>query len=304
MPMLILDNGQNYTAAGHKSNFVNFVRPYPIFLFNGQTESSSFTHSYPTSITSMPKVFIPSPAPISRRKFSRVEYIISHKQALTIWSKPTLLLQRKRKRLGRPRHGCTMLTPHPSPLFIDNIPRHPVAHDIQSTKASALAEYTNVIRGGANSHQWSPTVLGKRKKSPAPVSFYLSSRKTLLQLKDQPNVLQLFPSGQEEAPSKLSYNEVTCHQQPRLQSDSSALREWIASIVFEFALRKDQRHQPRLPVYVVHRGYVMCHPHNSLKCQLGVSRRLLRLVRTLSGSLRSTHYMMTWFFWHCGMSRI
>ena len=241
---------------------------------------------------------------ISRRKFSRVEYIISYKQALTIWSKPTLLLQRQRKGLSRLRHGRTMLTPHPSPLFIDNVPRHPVAHDIQSTKSSALAEYTNVIRGGANPHRWSPTFLGKRKKSPAPVSFHLSSRKTLLQLKGQPNVLQLFPSGQEEAPSKPSCNEDICHQQPRLQSDSSALREWIASIVFEFALRKDQRHQPRLPVYVVYRGYVMCHPHNLLNCRLGVSRRLLRLVRTLSGSLRSTHYMMTWFFWHCGMSRI
>jgi len=207
----------------------------------------SVVHTPP--ITTMPKVSICSPAPITRRKVSQVEYIISYKQSLAIRSKPTLFLQRQRK---RSRHGRPVLTPpHPSAFVIDSTLQHSVAQsDVPFTKASPLAEHTNTFRGDidVNPHRWSPTVLRKRKKSPAPISFQLWSRKTALQQEIEPTLQLRFPSGEDKSSSKPPCNEAI---RSRIRSDSAALREWIACVIFGFALRSPQRHQPPLPVYVV-----------------------------------------------------
>jgi hypothetical protein len=194
----------------------------------------------------MPKVFIFSPARITRRKISRVEHITSCRQPLAIRSKSTLLLQRQRQRLRRSRHERAMVAlPHPSALVVDSVSRHSVApSDIPLTKDSALAECANVIHGNhdANPYRWSPTVLRKRKESPAIVSFQLPSRTTLPQIKEQPNTLQLSP-GQDKASSTSSRETISCPQ-PRFRSESAALREWIACVIFGFVLRHDQSRPP------------------------------------------------------------
>jgi hypothetical protein len=200
----------------------------------------------------MPKVFIFSPAPITQRKISRVEYIISYREPRPIRSKPTLLLQRQRKL----RHEHPMLTSEPS------------RSDIPSTKPEALVDRTNAFHRDTdpNPHWWSPTIQRRRRRrqSPAPISFQLSSRKTSLQIKDQPNVLQPFLSGQDKASSKPSCKEVIFRQQPRLLSDSALLRVWIACIIFGFTLRDNQ---PQPPEYVV---FISFNTYHLPECRLGV----------------------------------
>jgi hypothetical protein len=233
----------------------------------------------------MPKVFICSPTLSGRKKNSRMEYIISYKNPLSIGSGSTLLLQCKRKHLNSLRHGRAMLTPsHSSAPVIDAASHHSVADsDIPFTKASVLAECAKAFRGdiGPNPHRWSPTVLRKRKQSPVSVAFQLSVHKGSLQVKNQPNALPLslplsFPN-KDKASSNPSCNEVVCRQQPRVRSDSAALREWIACVLFGIVLRGDQRHQPRPPTYVF---LLSLNAHNSFEFRLGVSRRLLRFLRT------------------------
>lgn len=229
----------------------------------------------------MPKVFICSPTLSGRKKISRMEYIISYKNPLSIGSEPTLLLQCKRKRLNSLRHGRAMLTPlYSSVPAVDAASHHSVADsDIPFTKASVLAECAKAFRGdiGPNPHRWSPTVLRKRKQSPVSVTFQLSVHKGSLQIKDQPNALPLYFPNQDKASSNPSCNEVVCRQQPRARSDSAALREWIACVLFRIALRGDQHHQPRPPTYVF---LLSSHAHNSFEFRLDVSRRLLRFLRT------------------------
>lgn len=200
------------------------------------------TLSLVRTISTMPKVFIFSPAPITRRKLSRV---ISYKEPRAIRFKPTLLFQRKRKRF-RLFHGYPMLTTEQS------------HSDIPSTRASALAERTNTFHRDSypKPYRRSPTVLRRRKQSPPLISFQLSSRKTSLQTIG-PNVLQL-PSSQDKKPfSKPSCKEVTCSHQPRPRNDSATLREWIACIILGFVLRGDQHNRPRL--YVDFLSFDACH---------------------------------------------
>lgn len=206
--------------------------PPNAYLMDKREHAPSLVHTPP--ISTMPKVSIFSPAP--RRKISRVEYIISYKEPRIIWSKPTLLLQRQRRRLSK-LHKHPMLTPDQ------------FHNDTSFTKV--LAERANASHRDTDPNpRWSPTVLRRRRQSPAPISFQLSSRKTSLQIKDQLNALQPFLSVQDNASSKPSCKEVIFSQQPRFQSDSAALREWIAFIIFGFALRGNQHDQPQPRVYV------------------------------------------------------
>lgn len=241
------DNGKNCTL--HATNVLRHRSSK--LLFNGQT-GFSFARSYTPPISIMPKVFIFSPALITRRKISRVEYIVSYKETRSIRSKPTLLLQCQRKL----RHERPMLTLESS------------RSDIPSTKAKVLVDRTNASHRDTdlNPHWWSPTIQRRRRRrqSPAPISFQLSSRKTSLQTKDQPNDLQPFLSGQDKASSKPSCKEVIFRQQPRLLSDSAPLRVWIACIIFGFALRDNQPQPPECVVFISFNTY-----HLS-ECRVGI----------------------------------
>ena len=247
----------------------------------------------------MPKVFL-----TTRKKLFQVEYIIPYKKLLAGRSKPTLPPRRQPKRLSKSRHGRARLTlSRLSALVIDSTSRHSVSHsNAPSSKASVLIERTPHGDTNLNPHRWSPTVRRKRKPSPVPISFHLSSHKTVLKIETQPNTLQPFPSGQNKASPKPSCNEVIRRQQQQLKSDSAALREWIACIIFGFALRDNQRDQTLSAAYVV---FLCSNTQNLSQCHLGVSRLLLRLLRILSTSSIPIHSIrMKWLSWHCGMHRI